>query len=350
MIIDIFTHIFPTEFLEMVKNEEPHLARMVAGLQRVEMLHDLDARFRMMDQFGDYRQVVSLPNPPLEEITTPETGVKFARIANDVMAELVERHPDRFAAFAAALPMHDIDAAMEELHRAIRELGAGGVQIFTNVAGKPLDEAEYVPLFDAMAEYALPIWLHPARAAGFPDYGTETRSRHQIWWCFGWPYETSVAMARLAFSGLFDRHPGIKIITHHLGGMVPYFEARIEHGYSNWAWEWEGDNPLTCYDHPWAAASLTPEEKQSRVLASLKRPHIEYFKMFYGDTALNGGLSGTKCGLDFFGLDNVVFSTDAPFVSIAGTLDVIERLGLDAGQRKQLYVGNAERMMNRKLG
>lgn len=106
---------------------------------------------------------------------------------------------------------------------------------------------------------------------------------------------------------------------------------------------------MTCYDDPWAAADLTPEEKESRVLDSLERPHIEYFKMFYGDTALNGGLGGTKCGLDFFGLDNVAFATDAPFVSIAGTLEVIEQLDLDADQRKQLYIGNAERLMNRRF-
>ncbi len=350
MIIDIYTHIFPAALADRMTRDGPHLTRMVDGSRSVGMLFDLDARFRHMDEFGDYRQVVSLPNPPLEDMTTPALGAELARLANDAMAELVARHPDRFPAFAATVSMHDLDAAMEELHRAIRELKAGGIQIFTNVAGKPLDNAEFAPIFAAMAEYDLPIWLHPARPAGFADYASETRSRYQLWWCFGWPYETSVAMARLVFSGLFDRHPGIKILTHHLGGMIPYFEARIENGYAGWAYANEIDNPLTSYDSPWAFASQTEAEAQGTVIASLKRPLMDYFRMFFADTALNGGLSGTRCGLDFFGFDNVIFSTDAPFVSIAGTIDVIESLELETDQRQQLYQANAERLLKRPLG
>ena len=235
------------------------------------LLFDLDARFRHMDEFGDYRQVVSLPNPPIEDMTTPAQGAEFARVANDAMAELVAGHPDRFPAFAASLPMHNPDAAMEELHRAVGELKAGGIQIFTNVAGKPLDNGEFAPVFAAMADYDLPIWLHPARPAGFADYDSEMRSRYQIWWCFGWPYETTVAMSRIVFSGLFDRHPGLKILTHHLGGMVPYFESRIEHGYAGWAYANEIDNPLTCFDSPWALAGQTEADSGSKLLDRIRK-------------------------------------------------------------------------------
>lgn len=349
MIIDIYTHILPPGLPQRMASLAPYLSPIVDSLSNVRALHDMEARFRAMDEFGDYRQVVTLPSPPLEDVTTPPVGVELARVANDSMAELVEKNPDRFAAFAAALPMHDMEAAMAELHRAVGEIGAGGVQICTNVAGKPLDDKEFQPLFAAMAAYDLPIWMHPARPAGFADYATETKSRHQIWWCFGWPYETSAAMARLVFAGLFDRHPEIKIITHHLGGMIPYFAGRIEDGYGNWAWEWEGENPLTGYDNPWAPANLTPEESNNEVMSSLQRPLIENFRMFYGDTALNGGVAGTKCGLDFFGFDNVVFASDAPFVSTAGTIAVIESLELEPDRRDQLYCGNAERMLKRDL-
>ena len=112
----------------------------------------------------------------------------------------------------------------------IKDLGARGVLIFTNVAGEPLDEPKFEPIFATMAELDLPIWLHPARTAAMPDYPAEKKSRFEMWWCFGWPYETSVAMVRMVFAGLLDRYPKLKIITHHLGGMIPFFDGRVGPG------------------------------------------------------------------------------------------------------------------------
>ncbi len=331
MFIDIYTHILPTEFYEKLTQAAPNLADLGKRLRAVTPLHDLDVRFRAMDEFDEYRQIISLPNPPIEAIAGPEVGPALAQVANDSMAGLVARHPDRFPAFVAALSMHNVDAALEELHRAIKGLGARGVQIFTNVAGRPLDDPEFAPVFDAMAEYDLPIWLHPVRTAATSDYAAEKRSRFEMWWAFGWPYDTSVAMTRLVFSGLFDRHPGIKVLTHHLGGMIPYFDGRVDGGLA-------------------VLGSRTSDEDYSNVLPSLKKPHIEYFKMFYGDTAMFGGFHGTKCGVEFFGADRVVFASDAPLGPIRGTFEVIDRLGLDAGDKKKLYSGNAERLMNMSFG
>ncbi len=326
MTIDIYTHIFPGDFYRHMSKAAPRLENLGKRMQQVKMIHDLDIRFRLMDEFGEYGQVISLPNPPLEDITDPATGAELARIANDAMAELVRRHPDRFVTFIAALAMHDMDRTMDELHRAIRDLGARGVQIFTNVGGRPLDEPEFQPLFAAMADYDLPIWMHPARAADMPDYKAEERSRFEMWWCFGWPYETSVAMARLVFSGLFDRHPGIKIITHHMGGMIPFFDGRIGTGMA-------------------VLGQRTTDEDHSEVLSSLERPHLDYFRMFYGDTAMFGANLGIKCGLEFFGIDHAVFSTDCPFAPVRETFQSIDDLGLSEEDRKKLFGGNARRLM-----
>ena len=120
---------------------------------------------------------------------------------------------------------------MRETRRAVDELGARGIQIFTNVNGKPISAPEFLPIFEAMAGYDLPIWLHPYRGADvhrLPDRGAHRSI--EIWWTFGWPYETSVAMARIVFAGLFDRFPNLKIITHHLGAMAPYFAGRVGPG------------------------------------------------------------------------------------------------------------------------
>src|SRR5712671_4734941 len=330
-IVDIYCHIFPDKFFQEMNRIAPRLGNIAARLRGVKKLFDLDERFREMDQFGDYRQIISLPNPPIEDLAAGEVGLNLARIGNDAMAELAARHPERFPTFVAALSMTDVEGSVAEARRAVNELGAGGVQIFTSVAGRPLDDPAYEPIFATMAELDLPIWLHPARTASMPDYAAEQKSRFEMWWCFGWPYETSVAMARLVFSGVFDRHPQLKIVTHHLGGgMIPFFDGRIGAGMD-------------------VLGQRTSDEDYSKVLSSLKRPHLDYFHDFYADTALFGAGNGLSCGLDFFGADHVVFATDAPLGPIAKTIAAVDALDLDDGAREKIMVGNAERLLGMRV-
>ena len=327
MIIDIYTHILPDRFFQEMSRVSPKLENIGARLRGVKKLFDLDLRFAEMDELGDYRQIISLPNPPLEEIAQGETAQRLSRVANDAMAELCAQHPARFPAFVAAVSLDDVDAALKEAERAITTLGARGIQVFTNIAGQPLDEERFKPVFALMAAHDLPFWLHPARTAGMPDYASETKSRFEMWWCFGWPYETTVAMARLVFAGVFDRHPGLKIVTHHLGGgMIPFFDGRIGAGME-------------------VLGQRTSDEDYSKIIPSLKRPHLAYFREFYADTALFGGSNGLPCGLDFFGADRVVFATDAPLGPIAKTIAAIDALALDDAERQKIMAGNAERLM-----
>src|SRR5215813_6248887 len=329
-IVDIYCHIFPDAFFQEMNRIAPRLGNIAARLRSVKKLFDLDARFREMDQFGDYREIISLPNPPIEDLITGEAGLNLARIGNDAMAELCAQHPTRFPTFVAAVSMTDVEGSVKEARRAVKELGAAGIQIFTNIAGKPLDTGEFEPIFATMAELDRPIWLHPARTAAMPDYPAEAKSRYEMWWCFGWPYDTSVAMSRLVFTGLFDRHPRIKIITHHCGGMIPYFDGRVGSGLD-------------------VLGARTSGEDYTGVLASLKRPHLEYFKEFYGDTAMFGGRYGIPCGLAFFGPDHIVFATDTPLGPIAPTIAVIDGLDIEEEARRKIYAGNAERLVKRKL-
>jgi aminocarboxymuconate-semialdehyde decarboxylase len=330
MILDIYTHILPDRFFREMSRVSPKLENIGARLRGVKKLFDLDLRFAEMDEIGDYAQVISLPNPPLEEIAQGETAAQLARVANDAMAELCAAHPRRFPAFVAAVSLDDVDTALKEAERATTQLGARGIQTFTNIAGHPLDEERFRPVFATMATHDLPIFLHPARTAAMPDYATEAKSRFEMWWCFGWPYETSVAMARLVFSGVFDRHPGLKIVTHHLGGgMIPFFDGRIGAGME-------------------VLGARTSDENYSTVLPSLRRPHLDYFHDFYADTALFGAGNGLRCGLDFFGTDKVVFATDAPLGPIAKTIAAVEGLGLDGASREKVMAGNAKRLL--KLG
>jgi len=335
MKIDIFNHFYPRRFFDQFIADGAAGKDMGKRVSNIPTLVDLDQRFRAMDEFGDFRQVLTLPSPPLEVLAPPDRAAVMARAANDQLAELVRKHPDRFVAFAASLPMNNPDETMKEMERAITQLGARGVQIFSNVAGRPLDDPEFLPVFAEAARHDLPIWMHPARGADVADYQTEDRSRYEIWWTFGWPYETSVAMSRLVFSGLFDRFPELKIITHHMGGMIPYFEGRVGHG-----WDQLG--------------TRTSDVDYGALLRSMKHRPIDYFRKFYADTALFGARAGTQCGLDFFGVDHVVFASDMPFEPAPGmyareTIQVIESLGLTAAQKDQIYRGNAQRLLKIEL-
>jgi predicted TIM-barrel fold metal-dependent hydrolase len=285
-----------------------------------------------MDRFDAYQQVLSIATPPIEVFARPADAVDLARRANDGMAELVQKYPERFPGFIASLPLNDPEQALRETRRSIDELGARGIQLFTNICGRPLVAPEFLPLFDAMAAFDLPVWLHPYRGSDIADYATEERSHYEIWWTFGWPYETSVAMARIVFAGLFDRYPNLKVITHHMGAMAPYFEGRVGPG-----WDQLG--------------ARTSDEDYTVVLTRLKKRPLDYFRMFYADTALFGAYEATVCGLRFFQPHHVLFASDSPFdpekgpMYIRETIRVIDRLPISEEERAAIYYGNAIRLL-----
>ncbi|MDA8107995.1 MAG: amidohydrolase family protein [Betaproteobacteria bacterium] len=335
MKLDIFNHIFPKKYFERMLKVAPNGQDMHKRVRAIPAIVDLGARFRIMDQFGDYAQVICLGSPPIEVFGPPPVSTEMAMLANDGMAELVSKNPKRFAGFVASLPMNDPKGLLKEALRAVKQLGAAGVQVFTNVNGRPLTAPETLPLFELMARLDRPIWLHPARGADMPDYKSEKKSHYEIWWTFGWPYETSVAMAHIVFAGLFDRHPELKIITHHMGGMVPYFEGRVGPG-----WDQLG--------------ARTSDVDYAKLLGKLEKRPLDYFRMFYADTALFGAWEATKCGLKFFGPERVLFASDSPFDPEKGsmytrtTIEIIDRLDLSPAERHAIYEGNARRLM--KLG
>jgi len=329
--IDIFNHIWPPEYFAKVQEVAPQLKDMGHRVASVPMISDLDERFRVMDLFDDYSQVLSLSSPPPEVIGDPQQALDLVRIGNDAMAELVSGYPDRFPGFTASLPMNNPDGFMSEAKRAVEDLGAFGVQIYTNAAGRPMDSDEFRPLYALMADYDKPIWVHPTRLPSIADYPTEERSLYEIWWTLGWPYETSAFMSRLVFSKLFDEFPNIKIITHHGGGLVPMLEGRLGPG-----WDQLG--------------SRTSWTDYTKLLEDLEKRPLDYFRMFYADTALFGATAGTECALDFFGVDHFLFASDSPFdpeggpMYIRETIKIVDNLDISEEERANIYFGNAERL------
>ena len=330
--IDIFCHILPQAYFDRMTSISTRGAHLQKRVREIPAMTNLDVRFRMMDLFGDYRQVLSLSAPPIEGLGGPELTPDLARLANDTMAETVAKHPDRFPSFIASLPLNNADATQREIDRAINDLGATGVQIFTNVNGRPLDEPEFKPLFAKMAGINLPIWMHPTRPETFADYQSEKKSKLEMWWVFGWPYETSVAMSRIIFAGYFDEFPDLRIITHHTGGMVPYFAGRIGPGLDQ-------------------LGSRTEDEDLTRYLKRLKKRPFDYYKMFFADTALFGNRPGMELGLSFFGVDHVLFASDAPFdpeqgpMYIRETIAIVDRLPMTTDEREKIYWRNAVQLL-----
>jgi predicted TIM-barrel fold metal-dependent hydrolase len=326
--IDAFCHVMPARIYERLSAFSPGNPSLNA-FKTLPELWDLERHLALIDEFPDYRQVLSLANPPLELVAGPDDSPDLARFVNDEMSAFCANRPDRFAGFVASMPMNNPDACVGEARRAISQLGACGVQVFTNVAGKSLSAPDYVPLFETMAALDRPVWIHPVRPATHADYPGEAMSENEIWFTFGWPYETSACVTRLIYSGLLDRLPGLKIITHHMGGMIPYFAEKIGLGFSQIFHGAPGRNPAA--------------ER-----AGLKRQPLDYYHMLYGDTALNGSAAATRCGHAFFGTAHSLFATDAPFDSlggrslIRGTIAAIEALDITPAERAMIFDSNAK--------
>ncbi len=284
-------------------------------------LTDLDARFRIMDKYPGLTHLLNLGSNQGEHFAPAKDAVDLAKLANDEMAELVSKYPDRFVGAIASLPLNDMDAALRELDRAINELGFRGIQIFSEINGKPLDSPEFMPLYEMMAYHDLPIFLHPRRESTMPDYAVEDESRYMVFLLFGWPYETTVAMTRLVCGGVLEKYPKLKVITHHCGGMVPYYADRI----------------TALYDFFPQPNTQSP---------------LNYYRKFYGDTALAGSTEALMCGYHFFGASHILFGTDMSYgnqLEDGGTgkiISSINKLNISDAEKKQIFEDNARELFH----
>ena len=313
--IDIFAHVLPGRYREILEKRTQSINFYMKMNEQVRELSDIEARFRIMDMHPGMRQVLTLASPPLEEVITDAKSVRdLSKMANDQMAELVAKYPDRFVAAVASVPMVDIDEALSEIDRVIIDLNFKGIQIYTPCNGKALDSPEFMPLYEKMSEYDLPIWIHPARDRAIPDYEGESHSRYGLFMLVGWPYETTLAMCRLVFGGVLEKQRKIRFVAHHCGAMVPFFAPRI-----------------TAQRRPWLPDNT-----------------IKYFRMFYCDTATVPSLPSLACTLAFFGSDHMMFGTDMPYASsavIAQTLSTIDSLEIADREKKRVLKDNAITLM-----
>ena len=332
--IDAFNHFFPKRYYDALLQTPAGAKDLGKRVRGIPALSDLDLRLRLVESFDDYAQVLSHGLPPIERLWSPDKSPEMARIANDGLAEVVMKHPRHFVGWSALLPMNAPEAAAKEAERVLAN-GANAIQLATNADGVPLDAPQFLPVFEVIANSGKPVLLHPARTRDMPDYPTEKYSKYEICSVLGWPYETGVTLARLVFSGIIDRFPGLKIIAHHLGGVIPYLEGRVAHSFDQ-------------------LGVRTSDEDYSLVLKSLKKRPYDYFKDFYGDTAVEGARAATICGLDFFRADHVLFASDCPFDKekgpgyIRATMKVLESIALSNLEREKICWRNAVKLFGLK--
>src|SRR5262249_11440345 len=271
-------------------------------------------------QFPDYAQVLSHGLPPVERLFPPEKSPEMGGVAKDGLAGVVVKPPKHFAGYSCLLPMNVPDAAAKEAERVLNN-GANAIQLATNANGVPIDDKKFWPIYEVIERSGKPILLHPSRTRQMPDYPTETYSKYEICSVLGWPYETGVTLARFLFSGILDAYPTLTLISHRLGGVIPYLEGRVGHSFDQ-------------------LGARTSDEDYGALLKSLKKRPYDYFKGFYGDTAVEGARAATICGIDFFTPGHTLFASDCPFdkekrpAYIPSPMPVLDSIGLPAADKE----------------
>lgn len=257
-----------------------------------------------------------------------DDALEATRVANDEMRRIADEYPDRF------IPVGTVPFLtgeyVDETRRCIEDLGFHGIQIFSNINGRLLDDEAFEPFYGAVDKLDVPIWIHP-QLHNWHDY---EESKTWIYKMMGWPFDTSVAVARLIFSGVLDRYENLDIITHHLGGAIPYWIGRVRSWYQTRQEE--------------------PELYTNPSMADLSEPLDAYFDRIYGDTAVSsqGESYPLRCGYEFFGPDNVVYSADYPFGPDRGEywakeiIPLIDDLDIPEDHKSKIYSENIKRLLD----
>ena len=320
--IDAFAHVLPEQFIEEML--EVHPTEELEAVSDAPRFWDMDIRFRDLDKYGIDKQVITLARPPIWRGIDRENALEMTRLANNEVSKMAERHPDRLIP-VATLPFLDGEF-LDEFERCIDELGMAGVQIFSNIAGEPIDAEPFRPFYDAVESKDVPIWLHP-QLHEWHEWDEEYML-HKI---LGWPFDTSLALARLVFGGVMDEHPDLKIIPHHMGSMIPHFSNRLEMFHKMLV------EHRDVYPYPVNELEGTVEETFSR---------------FYGDTCRCGASKVLEDGLEFFGKDQFVFATDYPFGPDEGRgflreeVNGVEDMDIDEDTRENIYNENLRSLLN----
>jgi aminocarboxymuconate-semialdehyde decarboxylase len=322
MIIDFHNHYYPDAYLNELERGNTN-ARLERDQQGRLLVHypgdynvvapghrDLDEKIRAMDEAGVDVHAFSLTTPGVH-IEARERGIELARIVNDEFAAAMKRYPGRFAALAA-LPLQDPTAAVAELERAVG-MGHRGVLIFSNINGHTLDEPDFFPLWQRIAELDVPAFIHPTNPSALGQLAD-----YRLTALMGFQFDTTAAITRLIFAGVLERLPTLKLVVGHLGGTIPYLAERVQRGYEVYP---------ECREH-------------------ISKPPSEYFRRIYIDT-VNFDPNALRLGLAFAGPDRIVFGSDYPHQVgyIDRALNAVRGMPISVEEQRKILGGNARALL-----
>ncbi|BAQ24481.1 amidohydrolase family protein [Streptococcus troglodytae] len=301
--IDVFAHVLLPDFYKEMLNIEPTLPQLFPFIQHPH-LTDLTKRRAAWD--GKTKQIISYVNVNPEDYLAPERAPLLCQAANKELVQTIRANRDMFAAGVAMIPMNNLEAAVQILEetKACDELV--GVQLFTRALGKSIADPAFHAVFETCARLHLPIWLHPIFDGRKPDNNI----------IFSWEYELTQAMLQIVQAGLYQEFPDLKIIVHHAGAMVPFFGERIHY--------------------------ILPEEQ------------VADFHKFYVDTAILGNSKALELTVNYFGIDHVLFGTDAPLgIAPSGAAQVIAeaiwKLPFSESDKQAIFSDNIEKMIGKRM-
>lgn len=322
-IIDFHNHFYPPEYVKAVETG-PSDIKVTYDDDGNPLLHypgdynilvpghrDIDFRAQALEKAGVNKQIITFTTPGTH-IESPQRAAELAQMVNDSFARIARERSDRFAALAT-LPLNDPEASVTELDRAFSKLGFKGVMMFSNVNGTALSDERFWPLYEKADELKAVFYIHPS----FP-VGVEAMIDYWLMPLIGFTFDTTLAAAKLVFSGVVEKFPNITWVLGHLGGAIPYLAERLDRGYHAF--------------------------KECR--ENITRPPSEYLKEFYYDT-VNFDINALQLAIDFAGTDHLVAGSDYPHQigSLEQMKNSIDKLQISPKEKAGIYGENAARLL-----
>jgi aminocarboxymuconate-semialdehyde decarboxylase len=322
-IIDFHNHFYPPEYLKEIQAGTSNI-KVTFDTDNNPLLHypgdynvvvrghrDIDYRAEVLEKSGIDKQILTFTTPGTH-IETPDRSVELAQLINNSFAKIMVECGDRFAALAT-LPMNDPEASVTELDRAFNELGFKGAMLHSNINGTPLSDQSFWPLYEKAHDLNAVFFIHPS----FP-VGVEAMMDYWLMPLVGFPFDTTLAAAKLVFSGAVEKYPGIRWVLGHLGGAIPYLAERIDRGY------------------------FAFEECRTNI----HKPPSEYLKEFYYDT-VNFDVRALEFAIVFAGTNHFVAGSDYPHKigSLEKMVESIEKLDLSLEEKTGIFGGNAAKLL-----
>lgn len=328
--IDVHNHLYPQAWMEyldgragsptMVRTGPTSVIFYSDGMRLATVTrpghYDPEPRIKDLEEYGITTQIVSLTCPSVELIPARE-GVLWAKKVNDYMADMCSKYSGKFYAYVT-LPFQDVKESVRELERAHKDLGAKGVMLFSNLAGKPVYAPEFFPIYEAAAEYDMPFFIHPAS----PITADAMKVAQMPLPLYGFIMDTTMAITGLIFTGVLEKLPKLKFIHGHLGGVFPYMVGRINDCYKSYA-----------KDHGYY---------------DLPKPPSDYYREQVWDDVISFHIPAMKCALEFMGADHLLIGTDYahPIGGPERAAEFVKMLGLSQEDTEKIFYKNAMKLFN----